>query len=146
MTSAFHQIAANLVDNGFHPLPVMPGSKVPGQYQAGTWRPMPGWTKYCDHAVASFILDQWEQWPGAGVCVAHGRVIGLDVDTDRDASGLMEAMMLGGPVALAATRFSSEQMKVVEDEFRQSVEDFQTSNGGYEIPGEFVSATGVKAG
>ena len=45
---------------------------------------MPGWTKYCDHAVASFILDQWEQWPGAGVCVAHGRVIGLDVDTDRD--------------------------------------------------------------
>ena len=84
MTSAFHRIAANLVENGFHPLPVMPGSKVPGQYRAGIWRPMPRWTKYCDNAVASFILDQWEQWPGAGVCVAHGGVIGLDVDTDRD--------------------------------------------------------------
>ena len=63
-----------------------------------------------------------------------------------DASSLTEAMMLGGPVALAATRFSSEQMKVVEEEFLQSVADFQTSDGGYEIPGEFVSVTGIKAG
>ena len=45
---------------------------------------MPGWTKYCDTAPASFIMDQWEKWPDAGICVTHGNIIGLDVDTDRE--------------------------------------------------------------
>jgi len=82
-TSPYHHTAANMRENGYHVLPVMPGAKVPGKYQNGEWRPMPGWAKFCDAMPAEFIHDQWETWPEAGICVAHGNVIGLDLDTDR---------------------------------------------------------------
>lgn len=82
-TSPYHRAAANLREQGYHVLPAMPGAKVPGQFKGGTWSPMPGWAKYCDAQPPEFIHDQWERWPEAGVCVAHGRVIGLDLDTDR---------------------------------------------------------------
>lgn len=44
---------------------------------------MPGWQKYCDMPAPDFIHSQWERYPEAGVCIAHGAVIGLDLDTDR---------------------------------------------------------------
>lgn len=82
-TSPYHSVAANLRENGYRVMPVGPGTKVPGQFQNGKWFPMSGWAKFCDNMPAEFIHDQWERWPEAGVCVAHGNVIGLDLDTDR---------------------------------------------------------------
>ena len=82
-TSPYHSTAANLRENGYHVMPIGPGTKVPGQFQNGNWFPMSGWQKYCDTMPAEFIHDQWERWPDAGICVAHGSVIGLDLDTDR---------------------------------------------------------------
>ena len=64
-------------------MPVGPGTKVPGQIKDGFWRPMGGWQKYCDAMPPEFIHDQWERLADAGVCVAHGNIIGLDLDTDR---------------------------------------------------------------
>ena len=64
-------------------MPVGPGTKVPGKFSNGSWQPMPGWAKYCDSQPPEFIHDGWERWPEAGVCIAHGSVVGLDLDTDR---------------------------------------------------------------
>lgn len=83
MDSPYARIAANLRENGYHAMPVMPGSKVPGEIFQGQWRGMSGWAKFCDTMPADFIHDQWEKLPDAGVCVAHGKIVGLDLDTDR---------------------------------------------------------------
>ena len=60
---------------------------------------------------------------------------------DRDS--LLEAMIDGGAVALAAKRFTDDVRRKVEDEFLASVAGHRTDAGGYEIPGEFVVATGI---
>ncbi|WP_300440334.1 bifunctional DNA primase/polymerase [uncultured Mameliella sp.] len=75
--------AGNLREAGYSPMPVGPGTKVPGKYGAGEWRPLSGWQKYCDGPAPEFVHDTWERWPDAGICIAHGGVIGLDLDTDR---------------------------------------------------------------
>lgn len=82
-TSPYARSAANLRENGYHVLPVGPGTKVPGSWRGGTWSPMPGWAKFCDAMPPEFVHDGWERWPDAGICIAHGKVIGLDLDTDR---------------------------------------------------------------
>ena len=83
MTSPYHAVAANLRDNGFHVMPVRPGFKVPGSWNGSSWDNLPGWSKFCDAMPPEFLHDKWEDWPDAGVCVAHGNIIGLDLDTDR---------------------------------------------------------------
>ena len=40
--------APRLVDNGYPVLPIMPGTKKPGQFKGGAWRDYPGWTKHGD--------------------------------------------------------------------------------------------------
>ncbi len=80
--SPYARVGSNLRENGYHVIPIKPGTQIPGQYKNGQWRPMPGWTKYCDTQAAPFVHDQWETWPEANVCIAHGAVIGLDLDSD----------------------------------------------------------------
>lgn len=82
--SPYGRAAANLRDNGYSPMPIQPGTKTPGVYSDGHWRPMPGWQKYCKSPAPEFVHSNWENWPAAGVCIAHGTVIGLDLDTDRE--------------------------------------------------------------
>ncbi len=60
---------------------------------------------------------------------------------DRDS--LLEAMIDGGAVALAAKRFTDDVRRQVESDFLDSVAAHRTDAGGYEIPGEFVVATGI---
>ena len=55
---------------------------------------------------------------------------------------LLSAMLDGGPVALATKRFDHETRRSVEEEFLESVAAFRDGNR-YEIPGEFVIASGV---
>lgn len=61
-----------------------------------------------------------------------------------DERSLLSAMLLGGPVALAAKRFTPETMKEVEKEFLDSVRDHRAPDGSYRIPGEFVTAIGYR--
>lgn len=75
--------AGPLREMGYSPMPVAPGTKIPGACGDGTWRPMPAWQKYCATPAPSFMHQAWCNWPDAGVCIAHGDVIGLDIDTDR---------------------------------------------------------------
>ena len=55
---------------------------------------------------------------------------------------MLRAVIDGGAVALAAKRFTPETRARVDDAFTASVEVFRMGSG-YEIPGEFVVATGV---
>jgi len=60
-----------------------------------------------------------------------------------DTENLLSAVIEGGPVALAAKRFTPEVRAEVETEFLASVAQYRHPNGGYAIPGEFVTVTGT---
>ena len=72
--------------------------------------------------------------------VEERRITGLMHFADRE--NLLRAVIDGGAVALAAKRFTPEVRARVDDAFTASVEAFRMGSG-YEIPGEFVVATGV---
>lgn len=60
---------------------------------------------------------------------------------DEDAAS--DAAFIGGPVALAYSRFSDEIRDAVRAEYAASIFPFK-SGEGYRIPGEFVVASGAK--
>jgi len=65
----------------------------------------------------------------------------LDYANGDDACG---AAFAGGPVALAYARFDDKEKLEAQAEYLDSIEQFR-SGDGYQIPGEFVIARGVKA-
>lgn len=81
--SPYAQVSARLRDMGYHPMPAKPGEKVPGHFAAGRWSHMGRWQEWCGRMPPEFLHERWEGWPDAGVCIAHGAVVGADVDTDR---------------------------------------------------------------
>jgi hypothetical protein len=74
------QYGERLVDNGYAVIPIMPGSKVPGRFTGGDWSPYPNWTRHCDRPTKGFEVDIWRRWPGCGVGIACGAVVGIDID------------------------------------------------------------------
>ena len=74
------QFGARLIDHGYPVIPIMPGAKVPGRYRTGRWSPYPGWTRHCDRATTSGEVEIWSRWPGCGIGIAGGGVVGLDID------------------------------------------------------------------
>lgn len=69
-----------LVDNGYSVIPIMPGTKVPGQFRSGEWTPYPDWSRHCDRPTKPFEVDIWRRWPGCGIGIATGAVVGIDID------------------------------------------------------------------
>lgn len=65
----------------------------------------------------------------------------LEFETEDD---VLDAVLLGGPVALAVKRFSNEIWTEVQNAFLASVADFRRNDGSYGIPGEFVTVKGVR--
>jgi SAM-dependent methyltransferase len=65
----------------------------------------------------------------------------LSYQSDDEVS---EAVLLGGPVALAVKRFSDDVWQDVRREFLASLSDFGQLDGSYRIPGEFVTVTGLR--
>lgn len=62
----------------------------------------------------------------------------------RSDTDVVEAVLLGGPVALAVKRFSDQDWQQVCQEFLASVADYKNSDGSYDIPGAFVTVTGIR--
>lgn len=62
---------------------------------------------------------------------------------DNDEQALIGAF-LGGAVAMAYRRFEEETKEEVHTEYLDSIEPYQNGTG-YDIPGEFVVASGVKS-
>ena len=54
-----------------------------------------------------------------------------------------DAVFLGGPVALAYSKFSDDVKKDVYQEYIESIKSFKKTDG-YHVPGEFVVAIGFK--
>jgi hypothetical protein len=103
--SFMSELGARLVDNGYPVLPLIPNTKVPGAYLSGQWRPYSDWTKHCTRGTKAFELDLWSRWPGAGIGVAGGVVVGVDIDIVQDAALCSEVAgmarhMLGDTPAL----------------------------------------------
>ncbi|MEI7607331.1 MAG: PriCT-2 domain-containing protein [Rhodospirillaceae bacterium] len=90
---------ARIADNGFCPIPVMPGTKKPGRYRNGAWGDYPEWTRHCSRQTTETEIRVWSTWQGAGVGIACGNVIGIDIDVhDPDAAIRIEQLardMLG---------------------------------------------------
>ncbi|PWJ21623.1 class I SAM-dependent methyltransferase [Jannaschia seohaensis] len=69
----------------------------------------------------------------------HAEVLVFGSDAE-----VTDAVLLGGPVALAVKRFGAEVWEEVRQEFLASVAGFRQADGSYRIPGEFVTVTGRK--
>jgi hypothetical protein len=83
-SSFMAQLGAKLVDGGFPILPIQPGTKKPGVFRRGTWRDYPAWSRHCTRDTTDHEIDVWGDWPDAGIGVAAGRVIGIDIDVLSD--------------------------------------------------------------
>lgn len=107
-TSFMADYGERLVDNGYSVIPIMPGSKVPGQFRGGEWSPYPDWTRHCDRPTKSFEVDIWRRWPGCGVGIATGAVVGIDIDILDGALAIrladLAASMLGDTPCLRIGR------------------------------------------
>lgn len=66
----------------------------------------------------------------------------LEYEDSREALG---AAFLGGPVAMAYSRFDEPTREAVHDEYLDSISTYRKADG-YEVPGEFVVALGRKPG
>jgi ubiquinone/menaquinone biosynthesis C-methylase UbiE len=64
----------------------------------------------------------------------------LQYDTAEQACG---AAFAGGPLALAYNKFSAEEKQEVHKEYLLSIERYKRGEG-YEVPGDFVIALGIK--
>lgn len=71
----------------------------------------------------------------------HRQFETLFFESDKD---LLDAVLLGGPVALAVKRFSEQDWDEVCQEFLASVADYRNNDGTYGIPGEFVTVKGSR--
>jgi hypothetical protein len=74
MTDASYmaRFGAQLVDNGYAVIPIMPGSKVPGRFSQGQWTPYPGWSRHGDRPTTLNEIEIWSSWPDCGIGIATG--------------------------------------------------------------------------
>lgn len=81
--SPYARVGADLVDMGYHAIPVLPGSKRPGSMSNGKWYGDMDWSRFCDRLPTEIETSIWSRWPDAGVCVAIDHELKvIDVDTD----------------------------------------------------------------
>ena len=60
----------------------------------------------------------------------------------RDEDDVADAVLMGGPVALAVKRFDESVLGDVKRDFLASVAAFRRDDGSFAIPGEFVTVAG----
>lgn len=73
--SFMQRFGATLIDNGYSIIPISPGEKRP-------WRGLTKWERYCTIRADEKDLARWETLPGAGIGIACGNVIGIDIDVE----------------------------------------------------------------
>jgi len=76
------QYLSLLAENGYHMIPIIPEQKAPGDYQLGKWTNRYAWDQYCTRANTPFELRSWPNWPGAGIGIACGKVVAIDIDIE----------------------------------------------------------------
>lgn len=135
---------------------VRPGGKV----VATIWgeRRHCGWADIfpiVDARVASEVCPMFFASGSPGILKMDFEAAGLTDLHEKRQSELLEfetsealtrAITLGGPVAMAVKRFDAEVMAQVQAEFLKSVSQHLRPDGGYSIPGEFVTVCATVSG
>jgi SAM-dependent methyltransferase len=67
----------------------------------------------------------------------------ITFESDND---VVDAVLLGGPVALAAKRFTGDVWNDVRQDFLLSVSSYKGADSSYRIPGEFLTVKGIRSG
>lgn len=84
--SPFAEGYEELLACGFHPIPVLPRDKAPGERSNGRWRALTAWPQFKDRAPTVFEITAWKSWAEANIGVVVGTAIGphklLVVDID----------------------------------------------------------------
>jgi Bifunctional DNA primase/polymerase, N-terminal/Protein of unknown function (DUF3987) len=82
---AFQQLSARLIERGYAPLPIMPGTKAPGVLSNGRWVGLPRWqTRYNGRSPSETELAHWgEGNTGVGVLGGYGGLAPIDIDTNN---------------------------------------------------------------
>jgi ubiquinone/menaquinone biosynthesis C-methylase UbiE len=131
---------------------VAPGGKV----TATVWgeRRNCGWADVfptVDARVASEVCPMFFGTGAAGALVRLFESAGLEeIEEHRQFETLIylsdadvvDAVLLGGPVALAVKRFNDDIWEEVRQEFLSSVAEYRRGDGSYHIAGEFVTVRG----
>lgn len=104
-SSYMAQLGAKLVDAGYPILPIQPHTKKPGVFRRGQWQDYPKWSRHCERDTTDNEVDVWGDWPEAGIGIAAGKVIGIDIDilADPQVAASIEALarkMLGDTPAV----------------------------------------------
>ena len=69
-----------LIDNGWPIIPIAPGTKRPGAYIKKRWVAYSDWSRHCDRPTSAMEAGIWAGWPGCGVGIPCGAVVGIDID------------------------------------------------------------------
>lgn len=88
------KIGATLVDRGYPILPIQPRTKKPGMYRSGAWCDYPKWSRHCTRATTENEVDIWGDWPEAGIGIAAGQLIGVDIDIQAEGEIALEVESL----------------------------------------------------
>lgn len=87
MSGAYAEVGARLVERGYAAIPIMPGTKRPGELRRGEWVGKTNWREeYTRRLPSRFEIQIWSN-SDAGACVVCGpasqNLIGFDIDTDE---------------------------------------------------------------
>ncbi|HEV2594229.1 MAG TPA: bifunctional DNA primase/polymerase, partial [Sphingomicrobium sp.] len=95
---AYATSGAKLVERGYAAIPIIPGTKRPGELKLGEWVGKSNWREeYTRRLPSRFEMQIWSA-SDAGVCVVCGPaskyLVGVDIDTDDDAvkSAILSAL------------------------------------------------------
>ena len=84
-TSFMACFGARLVANGYAILPIIPGTKKPGQLKRGAWADYPEWNRHADRPTTDVEVATWSSWPECGIGIVGGAVAAVDIDITEDA-------------------------------------------------------------
>jgi hypothetical protein len=133
--SPFAQGYQQLVEFGFHVIPVLPADKAPGERSNGRWRALTGWPQFRDRKPTIFELTAWKSWPRANIGIVTGTAIGpyklLVVDVDSLDPEEVEAILSAVP----ASAMSKKALKGASLFFRAPD---TIKSKGYNIKGKRV--------
>lgn len=91
--SLFALHSEQLVSNGYSVIPIQPGAKAPGYFNGKEWRGLPRWSDFCQRLPTDRELEVWNEWPDAGLGIACGAIVGIDIDVlDATASQRIAAL------------------------------------------------------
>lgn len=88
MQGAYARVGVRLVERGYAAIPIMPGTKRPGELRRGEWVGKSNWREeYTRRLPSRFETQIWSS-SDAGVCVVCGpaskNLVGVDIDTDDE--------------------------------------------------------------